>query len=674
VVLAAAAAAVRARSRLLPGWSGPPAWLADLLLGIALILLIAELLGTVDGFRELPFVLAVVLAGVAIRIWIRPAPVAVGQPQLPPAPPPWRFSKWAALMVAGVVIAHWSIDVRLTLDQGITNFDSTWYHGPFAAGFAQGHSTFELQFIAPQFLAWFYPQNSELLHGIGILAFGRDNLSPLINVGWLAATLLAAWCVGRPYGVGPLSMIGASVVLASGSLADQAGSMRNDMPAIFFLLASAALAVNGRAGARDRWPAVPELVLVGLAAGLAAGVKLNYLAPALGIALGMVLISAPGARRRAAAAVGLPLLAGCGYWYLRNLVHAGSPLPWLKSLGPLDLPAPDQALGGRRQESVLGYLFDGSTWSDWFFPSLRDSLGLLWPLIVVAAIAALAICLLGRREPVVKVLGAAGLLAAVAWIASPASASGPSGMPLGFESGLRYLAPALVLGLALLPVALRADSATRRAPLLLGLIVTFAFADASGTPWYSGYVLAALVVGAAAVAIAAALGSRRWQLAPRGMRAAALAVVALLAVGAGWVEQRNYLDDRYADPHFEEPGLNAAFAWAHDLEGERIATTATRQYPLWGTKLSNHVRFAGVNRPHGGFVRASSCEQWRGVLNDGDYDYVVASLDRIEPGGPRFPPEASWTRDPNAVVVLRRAPTVVYRIDGPLPVAGCRRR
>jgi hypothetical protein len=204
--------------------------------------------------------------------------------------------------------------------------------------------------------------------------------------------------------------------------------------------------------------------------------------------------------------------------------------------------------------------------------------------------------------------------------------------------------------------------------------VTFAFADASGTPWYSGYVLGALAVGAAAVAVAAALGSRRWKLAPRGMRVAALAAVALLAVGAGWVEQRNYLDDRYADPHFEEPGLNAAFVWAHDLEGERIATTATRQYPLWGTKLSNHVRFAGVHRPHGGFVRASSCEQWRGVLNDGDYDYVVASLDRIEPGGPRFPPEASWTRDPNAVVVLRRAPTVVYRIDGPLPVAGCRRR
>ena len=42
-------------------------------------------------------------------------------------------------------------------------------------------------------------------------------------------------------------------------------------------------------------------------------------------------------------------------------------------------------------------------------------------------------------------------MAALAWLVAPTSASGPDGMPRGFESGLRYLAPALVLGLALLP-------------------------------------------------------------------------------------------------------------------------------------------------------------------------------------------------------------------------------
>ena len=85
----------------------------------------------------------------------------------------------------------------------MTGFDSTWYHGPFAAGFLQSGDTWDLHFIAPQFLAWFYPANSELFHAVGMLAFGRDILSPLLNLGWLAGCLLAGWCVGRPFGSRP---------------------------------------------------------------------------------------------------------------------------------------------------------------------------------------------------------------------------------------------------------------------------------------------------------------------------------------------------------------------------------------------------------------------------------------------------------------------------------------
>ena len=47
---------------------------------------------------------------------------------------------------------------------------------------------------------WFYPQNSELLHSAGILFLGTDFLSPLMNIGWMALCLLAAWSFGRPYG------------------------------------------------------------------------------------------------------------------------------------------------------------------------------------------------------------------------------------------------------------------------------------------------------------------------------------------------------------------------------------------------------------------------------------------------------------------------------------------
>ena len=76
----------------------------------------------------------------------------------------------------------------------------------------------------------------------------------------------------------------------------------------------------------------------------------------------------------ALAVSGLAALAGGGYWYLRNLAHAGNPLPWVKHLGPITLPAPEQALGGREGHSVLGYLTDTSVWSDWFLPGLHHGL------------------------------------------------------------------------------------------------------------------------------------------------------------------------------------------------------------------------------------------------------------------------------------------------------------
>jgi hypothetical protein len=218
-----------------------------------------------------------------------------------------------------------------------------------------------------------------------------------------------------------------------------------------------------------------------------------------------------------------------------------------------------------------------------------------------------------------------------------------------------------------------ADRGPRRAVVLVLLLFALAFADASGAPWYSGYIAGAIAVAVAAVAVAALLGSRRLRILPRPGLAAAAAGIVLLAVGAGWFEQRRYLDHRYADPSFTTPGLDAAFKWARGLQNQRIATTATRQYPLWGTDLSNRVQFAGLHRPHAGFVRASTCEQWRRLLDASDYDYVVVSLDRIVPGGRSYPPEARWTRDPHAKVVLKRPPTVVFKIDGPLAVARCGR-
>lgn len=653
----------RVRRRWLPEAAGEVGFLASAVVALALLIWVAEALGTVSLFKPLPYLLGMAVVGLALRF-------AVAVPDRPPAPaaPRERPGLWAtvvSLVIAGIAIGHFVSGVKLRLGTGMTGFDSTWYHGPFAAGFFQSGNTIDLHFIAPQFLAWFYPANSEVLHAVGMLAFSRDLLSPLLNLGWLLGCLLACWCIGRPFRVAPWSLGLGAIALSVPALADQAGEARNDIVGIFFLLAAVAIALNAAAAGGERprrTLSTGALLLVGLSIGLAAGTKLNFLLPAAVLVLGLTALAERGARRRTLLASGGMALAGGGYWYLRNLIHAGNPLPWVHHLGPIDLPAPEQALGGREAHGVLGYLTNGSVWSDWFFPGLHGGLWIVWPVLGLAALSGLLLALVpwaraatsGRRAEnrsmsavfgpstagVLAVAGLVGLAAGLSWLVSPTSASGPEGMPRGFESGLRYLTPALILGLALLPTV----------PPLRKLAARVAFLGPK--------------LGERPGADSPDPLPRRWV-------AAIVATAVLLAVLVGYPVERHYLHDRYRDPSFTTPGLDAAFAWADDLSGARIATTSTRQYPLFGTDLSNRVAYLGVDRPHGGFEEAPNCHEFRRLINEGGYEYVVATKDRIEAGKPAFPRQAKWTEGPNAEVVLKKKPTVVFRITGPLDPATC---
>jgi hypothetical protein len=641
--------ASRLRSRLLPRLGGAPAQLATTVIALALLLWVAQVLGSFAAFEAVPYLIGV--AAVGVGVWAFGRRRGAGEMASPPhsradSKPGFNWTTAVALVLAALALIHFAGGVRLRLSTGMTGFDSTWYHGPFAAGFFQSGDTLDLHFIAPQFLAWFYPANGEIFHAAGMLAFGRDLLSPLLNLGWFAGCLLACWCIGRPYRVAPWSLALGAVALSVPALADQAGEARNDIVGIFFLLAAVAVAVNAWAARDADEPSLPTgaLVVVGLAAGLAAGTKLNFLLPAGVLILGLMMIAPRGARWQAFAASGLAALAGGGYWYLRNLVHSGNPLPWIDHLGPISLPAPEQALGGREAHNVLGYLTDAAVWSDWLLPGLHGGLWIVWPLLAAGALAGLVLCFSRGASPLLRVVGVVGLATALAWLVAPTSASGPEGMPRGFESGLRYLAPALVLGLALLPTA-----PSLRTRFAGGREVRLSFHPHRGRKVYraprQNGSPAALVLG--------------------------MALAALVAVAVGYPVQRHYLDSRYSDPSFTTPGLNAAFKWSRDLTGARIATTSTRQYPLFGTDLSNHVQFVGEDQPHGGFVPLATCRAWRQALNEGDYDYVIATRDRIEPAKPPYPPQASWTEGPGAKPILKEPPTVVFQLEGKLDPGMC---
>jgi hypothetical protein len=645
-------AATVLRRRLTPELDGVSAQLGTAVLALGLLVLVAELLGSFGLFELLPYLLLVTALGLGssalTRGW-RSGDEPRGQGA--------STFTLIGLAVAAAAVVRFALETKPHLSTGMTGFDSTWYHGPFAAGFFQSGDTWGLHLIAPQFLAWFYPANSEVFHAIGMFAFDRDVLSPLLNLGWFVGCLVAVWCIGRPYGVAPVSLALGAVALSLPALSDQAGEARNDIVGIFFLLAAVAIAVNAWAAGRSSAgaagsPGPPDengrlslgaVAVVGLAAGLAAGTKLNFLLPAAVLVGGLVAIASRAERGRALTVAGLAALAGGGYWYLRNLAHAGNPLPWIKDLGPIDPPAPEQALGGREGHGVFGYLTDGTVWSEWLLPGLHDGLSVLWPLLIAAALAGPLLCLGRRSAPVLRLAALVALAAALAWLIAPTSAAGPEGMPRGFESGLRYLAPALVLGLALLPTSPQLRDRFAR-----------------------------LSVRSLFVANRATNSERTRSLGGRVVLGGLVALVAV-AIALGYPVQRHYLANRYENPTFTTPGLNAAFAWAQGITDARIATTSTRQYPLFGRDLSNQVQFIGSEQPHGGFTAPTTCRTWREQLNAGVYDFVVISRDRIEPGKPTYPPTARWTEDSSASAILRVPPTVIYKLNGPLNPSACSR-
>jgi hypothetical protein len=145
----------------------------------------------------------------------------------------------------------------------------------------------------------------------------------------------------------------------------------------------------------------------------------------------------------------------------------------------------------------------------------------------------------------------------------------------------------------------------------------------------------------------------------------------LLVIAIGYPVQRHYLESRYKEPTFTTPGLNAAFAWARNISDNRIATTSTRQYPLFGTDLSNQVQYLGTKQPHGGFEPPNNCHQYLRLLREGNYDYVVATRDRIEPNKPPYPQSAKWTERAGAKAILRKPPTIVFELPAHLRPAAC---
>ncbi len=338
--------AVRLRQWLMPAWEGAPARLVEAIVGVALLIWISEVLGVLQLFYAGVLVAVAALVAGAVAVGPRPLPPPpAGEERTGDGVGSWLPSL-IALGVVGLVFAHWGLTTADALSRGIFNFDSLWYHQPFAVEMAKSHSVTGIHYTETVFTNWFYPQNSELLHSVGILLTQRDTLSLFLNFGWLAVAFLAAWCIGRPYGKGPLTVVAAGVILECHTLVvREPGAAKNDLMAAALLLAAIAVLINayrprvaGGGALLIGWP----LAVAGLAVGLAVGTKVTALAMAVALSLGVLALAPTGKRWAAASWWFVPALAGGGYWYVRNLIVSGNPMPQLESIGPISLPHPER--------------------------------------------------------------------------------------------------------------------------------------------------------------------------------------------------------------------------------------------------------------------------------------------------------------------------------------------
>ena len=696
--------AVHTRRRLLPHLDAATARLAEIILALGPFVLVPELLGAVGLFRRLTVWIGLVVVGIGAGLVAR-RPRGTGDPGtelagvaargtesltlaearrgLLSAPAreapgrPGRVVTAAAMVLAAAVVAQWAGFAAATYtstSSGIWDGDSLWYHLPFATSFVQSGWVGRPLFTNADTLVTYFPANGEVVLATVMLPFRRDALVPLVNLGWLLLAFLAAWCLGRRYGAAPVALAGTALAMSVPVMAStQAGTARNDAMGVALFLAAAALVAHADWDRTGMWVA-------GTAAGLALGVKLSTLIPVALLAVAVV-VAAPRARRRAAIVPWASAIAVFGgFWYLRNLVLVGNPVPTVGvSLGPIELPS--VFAGSIADSAVLDRLREPGAVDRVLRPGLEGGFASLWWVVVLAAAAAGLWALARGPDRVARLLGAVTLAGGMAYVIMPnGSPYGDTPLAAGnFMLNLRYLLPVLTLGLALLSVLPRMRD-PRFALAAVGGCMAMAvttigdrdladhweWATSTGQALLgAGLVLLAGLVVAGIVVVLAASRSRG--------RAVVALVVGGIAV-AGFFVQRTYYERRYlAAREGPEARVSEIWPWVRGLESTRIAVVGTLvQYPYAGPNLANTVRYVGIRQEDGGFRSVRSCREVREQLVDGRFRYLVAAHDFFGSNVREIDRIREWVGTVPGVEVVRATPAArVYEFTSPPDPHAC---
>jgi hypothetical protein len=484
-----------------------------------------------------------------------------------------------------------------------------------------------------------------------------------VNLVFLALGLMAAWCVGRRRGLGPLCVLAAVVVMGLPTLAGtHPGQATNDVACAALVLAAVALVLEG--GVR----AAP-VGIAAVAGGLAIGVKLTVGPAVAMLVLGVVVLAIKDRRWWVAVTAVVAVSVASAYWFVRNWALIDTPLPWLDiRLGPLQL---HQTVALPKKGAITEYLTDTRVWSDIWVPGLEKTLGFLWPVVLLGIGAGMFLAIAPRRVALERLAGLVAVAATFSYLVTPYTMGFGGAL---FVDTVRYGAPMLLVGFSLMPLGVCADRLGvlgRRviAGVLAALLVVNALGPSRARlePWGPGTwwvgVLAGLVVLGVGLAGILELDVDWRTHAP--VAAAGVGVAAVAVVLVGWFGQRSYLARRYENVGL---ALDAVDARLKDGGDGRVGVLGTLQYyPLFGADFSNRLVVPTPQSGRG--TDAEQCAAWRREINRRRVGYLVLGPDTFLSSVARW----EWFADDPAVELVASDTdrTGLWRVKGPLDPARC---
>ena len=608
-----------------------------------------------------------------------PAARSSPAPEQPPIPAERRVA--LGLAAVGAVFTAVFVTAML-LDQATLapgSVDILNFHLPGIGEWIQTGSIWGVHNFLPDVSPGNYPNSGDVILLAAVLPWRSDFLSHLAIYPFLALTSVGIYALAAELRAPRSASVLAGCLALTLPVVAIPALVHGFPDAVLLFAFSTGIVFLIR---HHRGGATCELVLAGLALGLAFGTKwYGVSSVAVVVAVWAVASLAAGRRlgavaRQGAALVGLIALVG-GVWLLRNWIESGNPFFPVKvdPLGVTIFDAPRDVVRELGGFTIADYLGDPDAWREFILPQYRDALAAPGALLIAGVVAAAALLAAGwrrveQRGLVAALLGCTVVLA-VAYSITPYTAGGLEGEPVLVGADSRYLIPALVVSAALLAWTTRAAG---WAPVGLGVVALPALVDGarlSSDGTNSGAVLEAdrWLIAAALTAALAGLAWAAWwawsRLSPRVRPAAVAGAAAVALAGAALVGnevQERFHAHRYLrlDPTVDHLLLRAPTDNHIGLAGSWDDQAVAPPLPAFGPRYGNEVDYVGEYIDET-LRRYSSRDRFVAALTAGGYDYLFVGRGR--PPQPVVS-EERWARAAGYEQVARSPRLTLFRAPG----------